>query len=85
MKIFLQRKKVFFVCSNGWEKGAPEDIKANYLVAKNEAISYMVARMSKQCFNKVFKTSTIDSKNHSGPRSQISMFLIPFSTKAVYS
>jgi transposase InsO family protein len=61
MKIFLRGKKVFHACSSGWDETAPQDVKANYLAANNEAISFMVAHMNKRCFNEVVDTSTINS------------------------
>jgi hypothetical protein len=61
MKIFLQGKKLFFACANGWDKQAPGDVKAAYLLANNEAISYIVSRLNERCFNEVVDTTTTNS------------------------
>jgi hypothetical protein len=63
MKIFSRGKKLFFTCSTGWDETAPEDVKAAYLVANDEAISFIVSRINERCFNGVVDASTIDSAN----------------------
>ena len=43
MKIFLQGKKLFFAYTNKWDKQSPADVKTAYLLANDEAISYIVS------------------------------------------
>ena len=61
MKRFLQGKKVYFACVKEMDEDAPVEVKANYLKAKNEAISYIVAWINKRCYNKVIDKITVES------------------------